>query len=126
MAWCYDGRVPDQPTSGQVYMQPFSGPGGRIQVSIEGGIVPLWSRDGRELFYVGRGLMAVDIQTNPTLRAGRPHALPSGGGNFGQLWDVAPDGKRFLTAKPSTAVEPTQVVVNWFDELRRKAPPLGR
>ena len=115
----YDGSDPRQPGSVQVYVRPFSGPGGRI--SIGGGILPQWSRDGRELFYValGAGYTAVDIHTSPTISAGQPHPLF---GTVGNMWEVAPDGKRFLVANGSAVVNPFQVVVNWFDEVRRKSP----
>ena len=66
--------------------------------------------------------MAVDIQTNPAFRAGQPRALfELRTGN----WDAAPDGKRFLVVKePETVASEAkmQAVVNWFEELRQKAP----
>jgi Tol biopolymer transport system component/predicted Ser/Thr protein kinase len=128
-----DGRwvayTSDESGKNQVYARPFpgrpSGPGGKTSISIEGGQEPRWSRDGRELFYRDarkNQLMAVDIQTNPALRAGQPRALFE---LRTASWDVAPDGKRFLVVKePETAAGEAkmQVVVNWFEELRQKAP----
>ena len=76
--------------------------------------------------------MAVDVQTNPDFRVGRPRqlfALESTGAStsFGLYrgWDVTPDGKLFLVINaPGTAETGVrlQAVVNWFEELRRLAP----
>ena len=128
-----DGRwvasTSDESGKNQVYARPFpgapSGPRGKTAVSIEGGQEPRWSHDGRELFYRDAGksqLMVVDIQTSPTFRAGQPRALFE---LRTENWDVAPDGKRFLVVKfPETSADEAkmQVVVNWFEELRRKVP----
>jgi Tol biopolymer transport system component len=112
----------------EVYVQPFPGPGSKWQISTEGGggdeNPPRWARNGRELFYRnGSKMMVVDIQTEPTFTAGKPRLLFEG--QYGAWWDVAPDGQRFLMVQP---VEPEQpatqinVVLNWFEELRRRVP----
>jgi Tol biopolymer transport system component len=124
-----DGRwisyTSDESGKNRVYARPFPGPGGKTLIAIEGGEDPRWSRDGRELFYRDpekNQLMAVDIQTSPAFRTGQPHELFA----LGNVpWDVAPDGKRFLVVKEPeiTAGEAKlQAVVNWFEELRHKAP----
>jgi len=119
----------------QVYVRPFFGSGGKVAVSIDGGQEPRWSRDGRELFFRDAGknlLMEVPIQASSgqslgqaaaEFHAGQPQAL------FGldtPVWDVAPDGQRFLVAHTPAAAPPSavklNVVVNWFDELREKVP----
>jgi hypothetical protein len=76
--------------------------------------------------------MAVDIQTAPEFRAGHPRPLftvRSTGATtrlgLDKDWDVARDGKRFLVIhapEGSEAGVRLQVVVNWFEELRRMAP----
>jgi len=75
--------------------------------------------------------MTVDIQTNPAFRAGTPQLLferhyLDPGFDYSATYDVAPDGKRFLMLKPAAAQNagPGQlhVVVNWFEELRRRVP----
>jgi len=114
----------DESGKNRVYVRPFPGPGGKTPISIEGGQEPRWSRDGRELFYRDPEkdrLMAVDIETSPTLRVGQTHELFT----LGNVpWDVAPDGKRFLVVKEPEAARGVklQVVVNWFEELKQKAP----
>jgi eukaryotic-like serine/threonine-protein kinase len=123
-----DGRwvayTSDESGKNRVYVRPFPGPGGKTSISIEGGEDPRWSRDGRELFYRDAGknqLMAVDIQAGPAFHARQPHALFA----LGNVpWDVVPDGKRFLVVKEpeaSASEAKMQAVVNWFEELRRKA-----
>ena len=130
-----DGRwltyVSNESGRREVYIQPYPGPGGKWQISTEGGNEPLWNRNGRELFYRnGNKMMAVDITTQPVFAAGTPKLLferqympPNlSSPNF----DVSPDGQRFLMVKaPMTlAAGGTQVsvVLNWFEELKRRAP----
>jgi len=116
----------------EVYAQPYPGPGGKWQISTEGGTEPVWNRNGRELFYRnGDKMMAVEIATQSGFVAGKPHMLfegryartPATSPNY----DVSPDGQRFLMLKPDEqeAAAPTQinVVLNWFEELKRRVPP---
>jgi serine/threonine-protein kinase len=115
----------------EIYVQPYPGPGGKWQVSTEGGTEPAWNPNGRELFYrSGDKMMAVDITTQPSFAAGKPRVLfegryvptPATAPNY----DVSPDGQRFLMLKPNEqeASAPTQinVVLNWFEELKRRVP----
>jgi Tol biopolymer transport system component len=114
----------------EIYVQPFPGPGGKWQISSDGGTEPLWNRNGRELFYrSGDKMMAVDIATLPSFAAGTPRMLfegqyvPAPGAS--PNYDVSPDGQRFLMLKPiEQAAGPTQinVVLNWFEELKRRVP----
>ena len=76
----------------EVYMQPFPGPGEKLQVSVSGGAQARWRRDGNELFYIAsdRRLMAVPIQfqsSGQTAEAGSPMPLFTtqgvGGGRSG-------------------------------------------
>ena len=108
----------------EVYVAPYPGPGGKIPISSDGGYVPVWSRNGRELFYRnGNTVMAVDVQTAPAFRAGTPKVVFEG--NYGH-YDAAPDGKKFLMiTAPAVTQAPTDqmtVVLSWFEELRRRVP----
>ena len=115
----------------ELYVQPYPGPGGKWQVSTEGGTEPVWNPNGRELFYrSGNKMMAVEITTQPGFAPGRPRMLFAGPyapspATFPN-YDVSPDGQRFLMLKPTEQAEagPTQinVVLNWFEELKRLAP----
>jgi Tol biopolymer transport system component len=108
----------------EIYVQPFPGPGGKWQISREGGGAPRWARNGRELFYYyGNKMMAVDIKTEPAFTAGRPRMLFEG--QYVGNYDVSQDSQRFLMVQ---AVEPSQpatqinLVLNWFEELKRLVP----
>ncbi len=124
-----DGRwlayVSDESGRDEVYMQPFPGPGGKRQISTEGGREPVWARNGRELFYrQGDELMAVEITLEP-FTAGKPTMLFEGRYDrsyvAGANYDVTPDGQRFVFIKSSAeelAVTQLNVVLNWFEELK--------
>jgi len=114
----------------EVFVRSSDGGPGKWQVSTGGGVEPMWSRAGGELFYRnGDKMIAVAVETAPTFAPGRSQVLFEGsfvfGTNEGQEYDVSPDGKRFLMLKPleqSRQSTPLDVVVNWFDELRRRVP----
>ena len=107
----------------EVYVARYPGPGGRFQVSTNGGSAPVWSPDGRELFFQsGNKLMAAAIQTTPELRAGVPRTLFEG--PFGGF-DVHPDGQRFLLLRPvypDLPPRPLVVVLGWLEDLKRRVP----
>jgi serine/threonine-protein kinase len=115
----------------EIYVQTYPGPGGKWQISTEGGTEPVWNPNGRELFYrSGDKLMAVDIATQPGFSAGKPRVLFEGRyeptpATFPN-YDVSPDGQRFLMLKPSeqeaAAATQINVVLNWFEELKRRVP----
>ena len=85
----------------QVYVQPFPSLAGRWQVSRNGGSAALWSRDGRELFFVNADqLFAMPLKTAPVFSPGEPRPLfrierPSAL-EWSDIYDVSPDGKRFI------------------------------
>jgi serine/threonine-protein kinase len=130
-----DGRwlayISDDSGARETYVQPFPGPGGKWQISTEGGTEPVWNPNGRELFYrSGDKMMVVDITTQPSFSVGKPKLLFEGPyeptpATF-PYYDVSPDGQRFLMLKPAESAEtaPTQinVVLNWFEELKRRVP----
>ena len=113
----------------EIYVQAFPGPGHRLRVSNEGGTEPVWNPNGRELFYrQGDRMMAVDIATQPDLIAQTPRMLFESADllrvSTTPNYDVTRDGQRFLMVQ-RTAQQPAPqltVVLNWFDELRRRAP----
>jgi len=110
----------------EVYVTAYPGPGATTPISSQGGTLPRWGLDGRELFYRnGTKMMAVDVQLVPTFRAGRSTVLFEG--SYGNGYDVAPDGKRFLMIKNAAPVHPPQpdqlnIVVNWVQELKARVP----
>jgi len=122
--------VSDESGQSEVYAQPYPGPGGKHQISTEGGTEPVWNPRGKELFYRnGDKMMAVDVATEPTFSVGKPRMLFQGAYETSLVkrlcYDVSPDGQRFLMVKPTVqTAAPTQIVVvqNWFDELKRLVP----
>jgi serine/threonine-protein kinase len=137
-AFSPDGRwiAYDSKESGrlEVYVQPFPGPGGRWQVSTEGGRQAHWAKNGREIFYrSGDKMMVVEVETNPSFRVSRPELLFEGnyaGGveAFGSAnYDVTADGRRFVMIRTEEETAPTEVhvVLHWAEELKGMRPPPG-
>ena len=84
-------------------MQRFPVAGRKWQISAGGGDIPLWSPDGRELYYLkGTRLMAVAVTTEPEFVPGKERELPQP--EFISLlgWDIAPDGERFVVVGRET------------------------
>ncbi len=108
----------------ELYVVPFPKRDGKWQVSTNGALAGGWSRSGKELLYTdGKTVMKVDVKFEPTFDFSSPQKvcdLPSS--SFG-VYDVTPDGKRFVVgltrAREVTATQ-VNVVVGWFDELKKK------
>ena len=109
-------------------MQAYPGPGGKHQLSADGGTEPMWSPKGGELFYRdGDRMMAVEITTQPTFSAGKPRILferhymrTTGTVPF---YSVTADGQQFVFAKDyekSTPITQISVIENWFTELKQR------
>jgi serine/threonine-protein kinase len=119
----------------EIYVRPFPGPGGKWRISTGGGTHPVWSRNGRELFFVARPsnkIMAATYEViGDTFLPGEPTAWsdkPVLGLGELSAFDIAPDGKRFAavlyadgTAEQKPATNLT-LLLNFFDELRRRVP----
>ena len=116
----------------EIYVRPFPNvDGGQWRVTRDGGAThPVWSPDGRELFYRdGSAVLAVSIDTTRAFAAGNPRVLFSGPyrqpGPFGQVYDIAPDGEHFLLIRENgvdTGKSEMIVVQNWFEELKERVP----
>ena len=122
----------DEKQQATAYIQSIATPDARFQISTAGAYSPLWAPDGKRLFYVtqeGNRLMAVDVQTTPTVAFGEPvlvapeifqtTSLPN------RNYDVTADGKRLLLQVPdrtNTASQQIVVVLHWFEELKRLVP----
>lgn len=124
----------DESGQNEIYVQAFPGPGGKAQVSTDGGHSPVWSRDGKELFYRnGSRMMAATVTFRPSFSASSPRVLFEGiyldTPRRETNYDVSPDGQRFLMLKGEVGgTGPTQyhVVLNWSEELKRRVPPPRR
>jgi hypothetical protein len=113
----------------EVYVTSLEGRGGRWQVSQRGNS-PCWSRDGKELFYRDdTRMMGVDVETQPTFTHSSPHQLFEGdyvqSNSLARNYDVAPDGRFLMVRRASdeNASNHVNVVIDWFAELDRMAPP---
>jgi hypothetical protein len=115
----------------EIYVRPFPGPGGKIQISSDGGTEALWGRNGRELFYRNHDkMMAVSVGMEPAFTADKPRMLFEGRYDLGAVngmvnYDVSRDGQRFLMLKSERSLAPAQldVVLDWFGDLARRVPP---
>jgi len=113
----------------EIYVTRFP-PSGKWQISTEGGREPVWSRDGRELFYRnGAKMMAVAISAGPEFSAGKPTLLFEGPydlkeGPGASNYDVAEDGRFVMIHTEAGSAGPAQInlVLNWFEELKRLVP----
>jgi len=130
-----DGRWTafDSSESGQrqVYVQPLVG-GAKRQVSIGGGQIPVWNRNGSELFYAARDGMLMSVALHLAgvrIEIGEPQPLfllqlgVSGELEFARHpYDVSPDGQRFLVIRraPDTEPDSAVVVTNWTAVLGRR------
>jgi Tol biopolymer transport system component len=115
----------------EVYVAPIERPGERVRISVGGGTTPRWRRDGTELFYAtpdGRAIVGVPMRLGSTPKAGVPARLfgipASAAARFARrniIYDVTPDGQRFLINVP--AAEPSSsritVVLDWMSALNR-------
>ena len=128
----------------EIYVRPFPDVGGgKWQISTEGGFEPYWRGDGKELFY-RRGtnpvtIMAVPVKTDSHFQAEIPVTLFSGDYltfTYTRLsYGVTADGQRFYMLKRSmeessdnilSQLTSLVVVENWFEELKRLAPPAAK
>jgi serine/threonine protein kinase/Tol biopolymer transport system component len=116
----------------EVYVQSFPTPGGKWQISTDGGVEPRWRPDQKEMFYLGPdgNLMAAPITLSPdgrSLESGKPVALFQAHllGGFSKdvriQYAVSSDGQRFLLNQLpiQTAESPITIIVNWTSRLGR-------
>jgi Tol biopolymer transport system component len=139
--WIAYGSTEGSPSAEQIYIEPFPPTGERHQLTRSSGAFPVWSRDGRSLFYRRNAQTAtgedttefvqVDIVNRAAFQWRNERRLPVGAFRiFGGIrdYDVFPDG-RFLMLFPTESraarnAERRQinVVINWVEELRRRVP----
>jgi hypothetical protein len=111
----------------EVYVRPFPDTQARRwQVSVNGGRAPVWSRDGRELFYQGdTDLIAATVTGTPTFAvAGRERLFSTESffeGVGHALYDVHPDGRRFVFLRRGEGRSyPLILVQNWLEEVAQR------
>ena len=108
----------------EVYVAPFPGPGAKRQVSVNGGGRPMWSRDGRELFFIqGDTLMVARVEPGESVAVGKPQALFTGMSKFAG-YDPAPDGRLLMIQRSEEELSSREIhiIVNFLEELKRVQP----
>ena len=132
-----DGRwiayASDESGTFQVYVRPFPGPGAQFPVSVDGGGAPVWSRDGRKIFFAGiakHQLLAASVATSPSFSVTARDVISDGDYDLGAAhanFDVSPDGKSFLMLRPLKGKSEEIVVIhNWATELHAQAKSSGQ
>ena len=124
--------VSDESGRYEVYVRSYPEGGTRIPISSAGGTQPVWSRNGRELFFRnGDQTISVTVGLSPSPVVGKPETLftrttfdDSSGPAYGMSadYDVSLDGQRFVMRKhnqDNNQVPAARIVFNWFDELKR-------
>ena len=118
-----------------VFVQPFPNlDDGRWQISTDVGFSPLWSPGGQHVYFLDTrsGIQVVEVETDPAFEHGvptmaAPYDLFVDFAGFGQqLYDLAPDGERFLVkvpaARSSDGFTGMIIVQHWFEELNARVP----
>jgi serine/threonine-protein kinase len=110
----------------EVYVRPFPNVNDhRWTVSTSGGWTPLWSPDGRQLFYMnGTSMMAVSVETQgQSFVSGKPQFLFDGPFDTTQDMniDISPDGRSFVMIEADPDAKPTKidVILNWSEDVAR-------
>ena len=111
-------------------MRPFpDAASARWQVSAAGGTDPVWSRSGRELFYLSsqNEMTSVEVAPGAAFSFSPPRRLfstaPYTPINPVPSFDVTPDGKRFLLLRETTPTDRNELIVvqNWVEEMKERA-----
>jgi len=115
--------VSDEEGSDEVYVRELPDTGRRWRVSRAGGLSPVWSHDGRELFFrTGDTIMATTVNRDGSLRVGEPQAVYTNHrldldrwGN--KTFDAASDGRLLISMTDPDDVR-TRIVLNWDPAVR--------
>lgn len=86
----------------------------------KGGMFPVWSPSGKELFYRHGGtIYSIGINTLQGFGFSNNRKILEG--KYLTSFDVSPDGKKFIMVKDEHGTLPKQlrVVLNWTEELKQ-------
>jgi Tol biopolymer transport system component/predicted Ser/Thr protein kinase len=115
----------DESGRNEIYVEDYPGGAHRVVVSTEGGTIPMWSRNGTELFYVsGEAVVVAPAKPDGSFGTARKLFDRSPYNFFWHSYDPAPDGKRLLMVRRDAGSVPRQmnVILNWNEELNRMLP----
>jgi Tol biopolymer transport system component len=113
-----------------IFVEPFPRTGAKYRISSRG-LQPLWSPDGKQLFYWAGTLLVVTVTTPRGFEFSSPVQMPRpfqiSGPSVARAYDVMPNGQQLIGVVPSGQGQvgvsaQIQVVLNWFEELKRQAP----
>jgi len=112
--------------SDEVYVRPFPGPGGKFQISFNGGTAPRWRKDGKEIYYnhFGTGVMMARVSIeNNMVQVGEvttPIAFTQTTGPSTGRFESTSDGQQFILSEGENEIyTPVTLVVNWQAELKQ-------
>jgi len=115
----------------EIYVRSFPDSGGKWQISTGGGAYPRWAADGRQLFYRIQGDRVMSVALKPSAAGSFQYEQPRElfkdvfaiRGTI-SMWDVAPDGKRFVMIQEGNPTAPgathLTLVFNWFQDLKAR------
>ena len=106
----------------EVFVVPIEG-GAAQQVSLNSGVEPVWTADGKELIYrEGKKLVGREVKNSPSLTFGEPYVIYEG--DFlaipGHSYDISPDGKRVLVVKEvykQGESRELKIITNWASKF---------
>ena len=112
----------------EVHVRAFPGPGGKSQLSTNGGFLPVWSRSGREIFYLnGEDMMSAPVDgQRGEIEIGVPVKLFTAPNHRGwQGYSVTADDNRFVLGMSQEVMKdrPLSITLNWTEELKAKLSP---
>ena len=113
----------------EIYLRTFPDAGRKWPVSTDGGTLPRWSRDGKEIFYRnGEKMLAVDIEPSRERVLGKPKLLFERHFPAVTTVDVASDGRFVVIEDTASALRPRELVLvqNFHTELERLVPTQPR
>lgn len=122
--------VSDESGREEVYICSFPDLDNKKQISTDGGVEPVWSPEGKELYYrnfTANKVMGVSFSESAKMQPGKPKLILQGkfvqnSGPWGRNFDITPDGKRFLMILEGSNELPAgqiNVIVNWTEELKK-------
>jgi serine/threonine-protein kinase len=128
--WSSDGQwvaySSDETGASEIYVAPYPGPGRTIPISTQGGQEPVWSRDGKKLYYRSDDKMiAATFEIEPEFRVTssevqfKDHFVSC---KICKTYDVGPDGQFVMIQDTKEPLQQINIVLNWFEELKRLAP----
>jgi serine/threonine-protein kinase len=109
----------------EIWVRPFPGPGPAVRISSNGGVEPVWARNGKELFYIeGGNIMAVPVETGAAFDFKPPARLfESSYGRSQQppSYDVTPDGRFVMIKSDDAGEKPISVILDWQERLSARS-----